>query len=81
MGMCRTYAGIKIQTTIFQNAVVLNPHILAFVQLMKKSQALRVFDCKWWKTCVVHGDIDPYMVLNVGIRKVITFSWIEDDHT
>lgn len=61
--MCGANASIKIQTAILQNAVVLNPHIPGFVQLVEETQTLWVFDSEGWKAGVVQGDIYPYVIL------------------
>lgn len=56
-------ANIEVQAAVLQNAIVLDPHICASVQLVQKAQALRVLDSQGWKATVVQSDIFPDMGL------------------
>lgn len=58
-------AGIEVQAAVLQNAVVLDPHICASVQLVQKAQALWVLDSQGWEATVVQSNVFPDMGLQV----------------
>lgn len=63
MCMCGADAAVQREAAVLQNAVVLHPHVLAFVHFMKQSETLRVLHSQRGQIRVVSGDIHPHVVL------------------
>lgn len=61
--MSRTDAAVQVEAPVHQDAVVLQPHVLVLVQLMKQPKTLGVFHSQRGQISVVSGDIHPHVVL------------------
>lgn len=77
--MCGTDAAVKWEAAVLQYAVVLHPHVLAFVHFVKQSKTLWAFHCQWGQIRVVSGNIHPHVVLKKQLIEKISCSVQAED--
>lgn len=63
--LSRANASIEVQAAVLQNAIALEPHPCASLQLVQKAQTLRMLDSERWEATVVQGNIFPDVALQV----------------
>lgn len=61
--MSCTDPAVEGEAAVLQDAIVLNPCVLASVQFVQQSQTLRAFDGQWREAAVVSGHVLPHVSL------------------
>lgn len=70
--MSCTDPAVEGEAAVLQDAIVLNPCVLAFVQFVQQSQTLGAFDSQWGEAAIVPGHVLPHVSL-LGRRTKVTF--------